>query len=88
MIHGRVLKPAAPGARLLSLPDVGAVAGLIAVVRDGSFAGVLAETEAAAENALSLLRKGATWSPGENPARCRKACRLAADGARRDDHRR
>jgi nicotinate dehydrogenase subunit B len=65
MIHGRVLKPAAPGARLLSLPDVGAVAGLIAVVRDGSFAGVLAETEAAAENALSLLRKGATWSPGE-----------------------
>jgi nicotinate dehydrogenase subunit B len=65
MIHGRVLKPAAPGARLLSLPDVGAVAGLIAVVRDGSFAGVLTETEAAAENALSLLRKGATWSPGE-----------------------
>jgi nicotinate dehydrogenase subunit B len=66
LVHGRVLKPAAPGARLLSLPaDAEAVAGVIAVVRDGSFAGVIAESEAAAETALGLLRKGATWSAGE-----------------------
>jgi nicotinate dehydrogenase subunit B len=66
LVHGRVLKPAAPGARLLSLPaGAEAVAGVIAVVRDGSFAGVIAESEAAVETALGLLRKGATWSPGE-----------------------
>jgi nicotinate dehydrogenase subunit B len=66
LVHGRVLKPPAPGARLLRLAsDAEAVAGVIAVVRDGSFAGVIAASEAAAETALGLLRKGATWSPGE-----------------------
>src|SRR6185436_1053601 len=42
-----------------------AVAGFIAVVRDGSFAGVVSETEHGAELALQALRKGATWSDGE-----------------------
>ena len=45
--------------------------GLIAIVRDGSFAGVVCETEHDAEVALKALRKGATWSgsdtlPDEN----------------------
>ena len=35
------------------------------VVRDGSFAGVVSETEHGAEAALNALRKGATWSDGE-----------------------
>ncbi len=42
-----------------------AVAGFVAVVRDGSFAGVVCESEHAAEAALKALRKGATWSGGE-----------------------
>src|SRR5581483_994523 len=41
------------------------VAGVVAVVRDGSFVGVVAETEAAAEAGLAALRKGATWTAGE-----------------------
>ena len=39
--------------------------GLIAIVRDGNFAGVVCETETSAETALAALRKGATWSSGE-----------------------
>ena len=66
LVHGRVLKPAAPGARLTGLAaDAGKLEGVIAVVRDGSFAGVIAESEAAAEAALGNLRKGASWSGGE-----------------------
>ena len=42
-----------------------AVAGLVAIVRDGNFAGVVSETEDAAEAALKALRKGATWSSDE-----------------------
>ena len=38
---------------------------LIAVARDGSFAGVVAETEAAAEAGLAALRKSAAWSAGD-----------------------
>ena len=42
-----------------------AVAGLVAIVRDGNFAGVVSETEDGAEAALKALRKGAAWSAGE-----------------------
>ena len=64
LLHGRVLKPSGVGATLTSLEESGArsVAGVVAVVRDGSFAGVVAETEAAAEAGLTALRKGAKWS--------------------------
>jgi len=67
MLHGRVLRPEATRAKLLSLDESGArgVLGLVAVVRDGSFAGVVCETESAAEAALQALRKGADWSSGE-----------------------
>ena len=67
LIHGRVLKPAGPWAKLTSLDEAGAraVPGIIAVVRDGSFSGVIAETEAAAEAGLAALRKGAAWSAGD-----------------------
>ena len=60
LLHGRVLKPASPGAKLTSLEEAGArgVAGVIAVVRDGSFAGVVAETEEAAEAGLAALAQG------------------------------
>jgi nicotinate dehydrogenase subunit B len=51
MLHGRVLRPEMPGAKLIELNEdrARAVAGLIAVVRDGNFAGVVSETEDGAE---------------------------------------
>lgn len=67
LVHGRVLRPDISGAKLIALEEAAAraVSGLIALVRDGSFAGVVADSEAAAEAALKALRKGATWSTGE-----------------------
>jgi nicotinate dehydrogenase subunit B len=64
MLHGRVLRPELSGATLDELKEDGArkIAGLIAIVRDGNFAGVVSETEAGAELALTALRKRATWS--------------------------
>ena len=67
MLHGRVLRPERSGAKLTALSEdkARAVAGLVAIARDGNFAGVVSETEAGAELALAALRKGASWSPGE-----------------------
>jgi CO/xanthine dehydrogenase Mo-binding subunit len=67
MLHGRVLRSELSAAKLTELREegAGAVAGLIAIVRDGNFAGVVAETEDAAEAALTALRKDARWSGGE-----------------------
>src|SRR5882757_3471299 len=67
MLHGRVLRPDMPGAKLIALNEDGArgTAGLVAIVRDGNFAGVVSETEDGAEAALKALRKGAAWSVGE-----------------------
>ena len=67
MLHGRVLKPASPGARLTSLDESAARAtpGTIAVVRDGNFVGIVADTETAADAGFAALRKGAVWGPGE-----------------------
>jgi CO/xanthine dehydrogenase Mo-binding subunit len=67
MLHGRVLRSELSAAKLTELREAGAgaVAGLIAIVRDGNFAGVVAETEDAAEAALTALRKDARWSVGE-----------------------
>jgi nicotinate dehydrogenase subunit B len=66
MLHGRVLRPELSAAKLVELREDGArgVAGLVAIVRDGSFAGVVGETEDSAVAALAALRKGATWSSG------------------------
>jgi CO/xanthine dehydrogenase Mo-binding subunit len=67
MLHGRVLRSELSRAKLVSLAEDGAraVAGLVAIVRDGNFAGVVSETEDGAEAAIKALRKGAAWSPGE-----------------------
>ncbi|MEA2894157.1 MAG: hypothetical protein QOI05_4950 [Bradyrhizobium sp.] len=67
MLHGRVLRPEMPGAKLIDLNEDRArgVAGLVAIVRDGNFAGVVSETEDGAEAALKALRKGAVWSARE-----------------------
>jgi nicotinate dehydrogenase subunit B len=67
MLHGRVLRPEISAAKLIELHEntARAVAGVVAIVRDGNFAGVVSETEDGAEAALNGLRKGATWSSGE-----------------------
>ena len=67
LLHGRVLRPELSGAKLSGLHEgaVRDIAGLVAIVRDGHFAGVVFETEHAAQAALEALRKTATWSAGE-----------------------
>jgi nicotinate dehydrogenase subunit B len=67
VLHGRVLRPNRARAKLGDLREdaARAISGFVAVVRDGNFAGVVCETETAAEAALAALRKGATWSTGD-----------------------
>jgi CO/xanthine dehydrogenase Mo-binding subunit len=67
MLHGRILRPPAPGSTLLDVDETAtrAVRGVVDVVRDGSLIGVLAESEAAAEAALRRLSADARWR--ENP---------------------
>jgi nicotinate dehydrogenase subunit B len=67
MLHGRVLRPQSPGAKLLSLDEtaVQGVAGFVGIVRDGNFIGVLAETEEGAHVAVLRLRDAAIWSDGD-----------------------
>ncbi|MFN2284196.1 MAG: 2Fe-2S iron-sulfur cluster-binding protein, partial [Anaerolineae bacterium] len=66
MLHGRVVRPPNYGARLLSadIDAVAAMPGVIQVVRDGSFLGVVAEREEQAVRAMDALRATATWEPG------------------------
>jgi CO/xanthine dehydrogenase Mo-binding subunit len=63
MLHGRVLRPPSPGAKLQSLDEAKARAlpDVVAVVRDGSFIGVVAGREETALAALERLRAGARW---------------------------
>jgi nicotinate dehydrogenase subunit B len=66
-LHGRVLRAELSQATLVELNEerTRKVEGLVAIVRDGNFVGVVCETEASADAAVATLRKGATWSPGE-----------------------
>jgi CO/xanthine dehydrogenase Mo-binding subunit len=61
MLHARVLRPPKPFGKLISLDATG-VKG--EVVRDGSFAAVLAEREEDAIAAAAKLRSKAVWSDG------------------------
>jgi CO/xanthine dehydrogenase Mo-binding subunit len=67
MLHGRVLRSEMSAAKVVDMPEdaTRGVAGLVAIVRDGHFAGVVSETEDGAEAALKTLRKSATWTAGE-----------------------
>jgi CO/xanthine dehydrogenase Mo-binding subunit len=68
MLHGRVLRSELSHASLVELKEDGArrIEGLIAIVRDGNFAGVVHETETGAELAIGALRKDAEWTLREN----------------------
>lgn len=62
LLHGRVLRPPSPGAELTTLDEgVGHLPGVVAVVRDGSFIGVIAADEATAAKAVDRLRAAAKW---------------------------
>lgn len=64
MLFARVVRPAAIGARLIALDTerVRGMPGVVAVVRDGDFLGVVAEREEQAINARQALIAGASWS--------------------------
>jgi CO/xanthine dehydrogenase Mo-binding subunit len=63
MVHGRVVRPPAYGARLLSA-DVEMASqepGVLKVLRDGSFLAVIAEREEQAVSAMEFLGDTAVW---------------------------
>ncbi len=66
MAHGRVVRPPQYGAKLNTIDEaaVKAMPGVIAVVRDGSFLGVIAEREEQAIKASVALARSASWTPG------------------------
>jgi nicotinate dehydrogenase subunit B len=63
MVHGRVVRPPNFEARLLAVDEeaVRRLPGVLEVVRDGSFLGVIAEREEQAVLAVEALRAAATW---------------------------
>ena len=65
MLHGRVIRPPAIGAKLESVDEssVKDVTGLVKVVREGNFLGVVADSEWGAIKAAQKLK--ATWSRSE-----------------------
>jgi CO/xanthine dehydrogenase Mo-binding subunit len=66
MVHGRIVRPPRYGSSLESFDEaaVKALPGVIAVVRDGSFLGVVAEREEQAIKARTALAKSAKWKLG------------------------
>src|SRR5215813_11000049 len=74
MLHGRVARPPRYGSKLESVYEakIKAMPGVVAVVRDGSFLGVVAHREEQAIKAVAALSASAKWIPGPelpDPAR-------------------
>jgi nicotinate dehydrogenase subunit B len=63
MVHGRIVRPPTDGARLIGMDEqsLAHLPGLIQVVRDGSFLGVIAEREEQAIAASVVLQGVAVW---------------------------
>ena len=66
MVHGRIVRPPRPGSKLdsVDIAAVQAMPGVVAVVRDGSFLGVVAEREEQAIKARQALIESARWTLG------------------------
>jgi CO/xanthine dehydrogenase Mo-binding subunit len=74
MLHGRVVRPPTYGAELDSVDASSAqdMEGVVSVVRDGAFLGVVAEQEWQAIRAMETLRESAQWTTSETmPAKDR-----------------
>jgi len=74
MLHGRIARPPQYGAQLEGFDEakVRAMPGVVAVVRDGSFLGVVAEREEQAIKAVDAVAASAKWKAGPHlpdPAR-------------------
>ncbi|HEV3173254.1 MAG TPA: molybdopterin cofactor-binding domain-containing protein [Actinocrinis sp.] len=72
-LYGRVVRPPSPAASLIEVGTarIRECAGVVSVVVDGSFLGVVADDEAAADRAAAMLRDAAHWKeqdslPNEN----------------------
>ncbi len=66
MLFGRVIRPPAPAATLDSVGEADLPAGVVAQVCDGSFLGVIAETDRAAVTAAERLAQAARWTVRES----------------------
>jgi len=66
-VWGQVVRPPSPGAVLATVETTGveAMPGVIAVVRDGSFLGVVADDQHRADLAADALRDAASWRESE-----------------------
>lgn len=69
MAYGRVVNPPAPSAALLDPGNPPLPAG-VTVVRDGSFLGVVADSDRVAARAARLLAKAARWQVSESLPDC------------------
>jgi CO/xanthine dehydrogenase Mo-binding subunit len=67
MLHGRVVRPATRGARLLGVEEreVRALPGFVALARDGNFLGVIAEREEQAIRAQRRVARDARWAEAQ-----------------------
>jgi nicotinate dehydrogenase subunit B len=68
MLYGQVVRPASRAARLVSVDESSATTlqGVVRVVRDGSFLGVLAEREDVVVKAAQALAASARWDERDN----------------------
>ena len=66
MLFGRVIRPPAPAATLDGVGEADLPAGVVVQVRDGSFLGVIAETDRAAVAAAERLARAARWTVRES----------------------
>lgn len=66
MVHARVSRPPGPGMRLVNkvFPEVEAMPGVVKVVCDGNFLGVIAKGEYQAIRAWQRLTRDAEWEGG------------------------
>ena len=67
MLHARLVRPPAPGARLLGLDQKAAeqIPALVKIVRDGSFLALVAEREEQAITGVEELQPLCHWSKGQ-----------------------
>ena len=67
MLHGRVVRPPSVGAKLEKVDEAAIkdIPGIVQVVREGNFLGIVASNEWAAIKGAQALKKAATWSKWE-----------------------
>jgi nicotinate dehydrogenase subunit B len=86
MLHARVVRPTAIGAKLESVDEssINDIAGIVKIVREGNFLGVVAENEWAAVKAANQLKT--TWSSWEGlPEQAKLMEHVRASKVAKDD---